>query len=281
MRSRNVLLAALIVLAAMPVARAADVVATLKPIHSLTALVMDGAGAPALLLNGAADPHSYAFRPSDAKLLVGARLVVRVGPQFEAFLTRPLATIAGSAKVLTLAAVPGMRLPDGDEHLWLDPTNAARAAAAIGRALSEIDPPHAYVYTRNAARAKDRLLALDGDLRAALAPVRDKPFVVYHDAFRGFAAHYGLRLVGAVVSGTEHTAHARALSDLARRAKAAGAVCVFTEPQFEAAEAGMLARETGARIVELDDLGAALPPGPEMYFTLMRRIAATLTGCLG
>jgi zinc transport system substrate-binding protein len=279
-RLHNILLG-LLVVACTHDARAADVLATLKPIHSLTAQAMEGVGVPALLIEGMADPHSYAFRPSDARALSGARLVVMVGPQFETFLARPLASLAPSAKVLALARVADMSLPGGDQHLWLDPTNAARAVGAIGRALAEIDPTHAYEYARNAAWARERLLALDRELRATLEPLRGKPFVVYHDALRGFAAHYGLRLVGAVVTGAEHAARARALAELARKAKAEGATCIFTAPQFEAAEAQALARETGARIWQLDELGAAIPAGPEMYFTLMRGIAATLRDCLG
>jgi len=278
-RSHNLVLALVAVALALP-AHAAEVVATLKPIHSLTAMVMGDMAAPALMIDGAADPHNYAFHPSDAKMLRDAKLVVRVGPKFETFLNGPLRTLASSATVLSLADVPGMALPDGDEHLWLDPANAALALEAIGRALAGVYPSRAAEYTRSAALAKNRVVQLDADLRAALSPVVDKPFVVYHDAFRGFAAHYRLRLLGALVSGTEHVARARTLTNLAATAKSAGAACVFTEPQFSPTEAQALAREAGASLAGLDDLGADVPAGPEMYFILMRRIAMTLTGCL-
>jgi zinc transport system substrate-binding protein len=243
-------------------------------------MAMSGVGAPALLLDGAASPHDYALRPSDARLLGAARLVVMVGPAMETFLDKPLRSLAGEARVLKLAQVADMALPQGDAHLWLDPENAGRAVLAIGRALGEVDPPHAYEYTRNAAQARERLAALDRELRRILAPVKDRPFVVAHDAFRGFAARYGLRLVGAVVAGHEHAPGARAMAALADKARAVGALCVFTVPQYEAAEARALARAIGARVAELDDLGAAIPPGPDMYFVLMRGIAASLVACL-
>jgi zinc transport system substrate-binding protein len=255
------------------------VVATVKPVHSLVAQVMEGVGAPALLLDGAADPHSYALRPSDAKMLAGAKLLVMIGPEFETFLERPLKTLAGSARVLALASVADMQMDRGDQHLWLDPENAERAVLAIGRALTEIDPARGYEYARNAARARERIAALDRELREKLAPMRDKPFIVYHDAFRNFALRYRLRLLGALVHGAQRTPAARAFAEAVREAKA-GTLCVFTEPQFAAAEAHALARETGARISELDDLGAAIPAGPEMYFTLMRTNAKNLVDCL-
>ena len=277
---------AMTILGTSAAAAAQDVVATIKPIHSLTAQVMEGIGSPVLLIDGAADPHSYALRPADAKKLGAARLVVMVGPRLEEFLDKPLKSLAGKARILQLAKVPGIMLPEDeagmpDPHLWLDPVNAARAVEAIGRALTEIDPAHGYEYTRNAAQAKDRLLALDRELRQALAPVRDKPFVVYHDAFRGLVARYGLKMTGAVLSGAEHVARARALAFLTTRGAQERPLCLFTAPQFEPSLARSISDATGARIAELDDLGAAIPKGPEMYFTLMRGIAAGLRDCLG
>ena len=277
---------AMTILGTSAAAAAQDVVATIKPIHSLTAQVMEGIGSPVLLIDGAADPHSYALRPADAKKLGAARLVVMVGPRLEGFLDKPLKSLAGKARILQLAKVPGIMLPEDeagmpDPHLWLDPVNAARAVEAIGRALTEIDPAHGYEYTRNAAQAKDRLLALDRELRQALAPVRDKPFVVYHDAFRALVARYELKMMGAVLSGAEHVARARALAFLTTRGAQERPLCLFTAPQFEPSLARSIADSTGARIAELDDLGAAIPKGPEMYFTLMRGIAAGLRDCLG
>jgi zinc transport system substrate-binding protein len=256
-RSLNVIAAALVAWCAAQASHA-QVVATIKPVHSLVAQVMEGQGAPALLIEDAADPHSYALRPSDAKALSSAKLVVMIGRDFETFLARPLASIGAQAKVLELARLGDMSLPGGDQHLWLDPENAERAVLAIGRALTEIDPARGYEYTRNAARAKERIAALDRELRETLASVRDKPFVVRHDAFRGFAQRYRLNLVGAQVAGAEHAPGARHAAELSQKARAAGARCV----------------------ARLDDLGTQIPPGPELYFVLMRGVARSLIGCL-
>jgi zinc transport system substrate-binding protein len=288
-KSHNAIVAVLALLFAHATAAAADaptVVATIRPIHSLTAQVMEGVGVPTLLIEGTADPHEYAFRPSDAKALAAARLVVMIDPEFEIFLEKPLKTLARSARVLALARVDGMALATDemgllDRHLWLDPVNAALAVEAIGRALSEVDRAHAYEYTRNAARAKDRLLALDRELRAELAPVRDVPFIVYHDAFRALVARYGLKMNGAIVSGAEHAPRARSLGFLATRAAQEPPRCIFAPPHAEPAYVGTLAQASGARVAELDDLGAAIPAGPDMYVTLMRGVVASLKGCLG
>ena len=65
-----------------------------------------------------------------------------------------------------------------------------------------------------------------------------------------------------------------------RRIADGGAVCVFSEPQFEPALVATLVAGTQARTAVLDPLGAALPAGPEAYFTMMRGLADALAGCL-
>ena len=102
--------------------QAPDVVASIPPIHSLVAQVMDGVGEPHLLVKGGQSPHTYAMRPMDAKALESADLVIWVGPEVEGFLTKPLDVLARNADVLTLIDSPGMMLlpiregGDWDEH---------------------------------------------------------------------------------------------------------------------------------------------------------------------
>ena len=94
------------------------VVASIMPLHSLASAVMQGVGAPSLLVKGAASPHGYQLRPSDAALLQEADIVFRVGPALEAFLDKSLASLAAGALVVDLIDAPGLlRLAyrDGDD----------------------------------------------------------------------------------------------------------------------------------------------------------------------
>lgn len=107
---------------------APQVVVSIKPIHSLVAAVMQGVGEPSLIVEGAASPHTYSLKPSNARALENADVVFWVGPGLEAFLEKPLDALAGEAKVVELEDAPGLvRLPfreggafeahdDGDEH---------------------------------------------------------------------------------------------------------------------------------------------------------------------
>ena len=61
-----------------PAAADLNVVVTIKPLHALVAQVMGRAGTPELLVKGAASPHTYALKPSDASRLNEADIFFRM-----------------------------------------------------------------------------------------------------------------------------------------------------------------------------------------------------------
>src|SRR5690554_4173661 len=89
---------------------APSVVASIAPVHSLVAAVMQGVGEPRLLVPGGSSPHAYALRPSDARAIESASLLVWVGPGLESFLERPIASLVRGGEVLRLVDTPGLRL---------------------------------------------------------------------------------------------------------------------------------------------------------------------------
>src|SRR5690606_26245641 len=288
---------------------APTVVTTVAPVHSITAMVMRGVAEPMLLVDPGASPHDYALRPSGAEALDRADLVVWIGPQLEGFMSRPIAALASDATLLTLAEVPGVHLhgardeedwshgqeseqshgshghhdhEDGiDPHLWLDPANGKLWAAAIADALAAADPANAAVYRANAADAQRRIEAAEAEIRTVIAPVREKPYVVFHDAYRYFEERFGTNAVGSVSLGDARkpgAAHIRRLRDKMRDE---GVVCIFTEPQFEPRLVSTLTEDTAIRVGILDPLGASLSPGSELYTTLLLDLARSLRDCLG
>jgi zinc transport system substrate-binding protein len=91
---------------------APDVVVSIKPVHSLVASIMKGVGEPSLIVEGAASPHTYTLKPSNARALENAEVVFWMGPGLEAFLEKPLEALPKNAKVVELEDVPGLtKLP--------------------------------------------------------------------------------------------------------------------------------------------------------------------------
>jgi len=292
------------------------VVVTVKPLHSLVAGVMAGVGEPDLIIRGAGSPHTYNLKPSEARLLERAQVIFWIGESLETFMEKPLAALGSNARIVAVMQVPGIMLLPGrkggaweeyegpdeadhghdapaapvnagehaaathDGHLWLDPANARIIARATAGVLGRTDPENRGRYAANADALVARIDALDAELKAALAPARDIPFVVFHDAYQYFEKSYSLRAVGSITVSAERKPGARRVKEIRGTIRSLGARCVFSEPQFSSAILGTLLEGTHTRTGTLDPLGAGLPAGPDAYFTLMRALGSSLAECL-
>ncbi len=370
-------------------AEAPEVVVSIKPLHGLTAAIMEGVAEPYLLLDGTASPHGYSLRPSDAQALSSADMVIWVGPSLETFLTASLDSLAEDAEILTASRIEGMRLlparegglwaehahdhdehghdehghdehghgddhhddehhgeehaeehhddehhgdehhghehaeehhddeHHGDEHaeehhddehhgeehadehhddehhaeahlddvrldghLWLDPRNAQHLAEAIAAKLSAQDPANAAAYQANLETLLADLQSLDARLESTLAPLQDRPFIVFHDAYQYFEDRYGLAAAGSVTVSPEHQPGARRVSELREALQDRGAVCVFAEPQFSPALLKTLAEGTDVGYGVLDPLGATVDKGPRSYQEMLGGMGDSFVECL-
>lgn len=315
-RFASLLLAIVPLLTASPTrADPPRVVVSIAPLHALVSGVMQGHGRPHLLLRGGASPHRYALRPSDARALQDADLVVWVGPMLETFLARSLAD--ADQRLLTLAETPDLRrwpvrrsdawqsaddghdhghdhdhdhgagddhgtapAADEDPHYWLDPRNAQAWVAAIKERLSALDPDGAERYRANAADYTAELGRLDEALAAQLAPLRQRPYLVFHDAYQYLERRYGLNALGSVAIASGRQPGLRHVLEIRRLLQDSGAVCLFSEPQFEPRLARRLVEDTTVRLAVLDPLGADTEPGAGHYPALMRGLGQALHDCL-
>lgn len=309
--------AATLLLAGTAIA-APSVVASTKPIHSLVASVMGDAGTPILLVKGAASPHDYALRPSDAAALENADLVFWTGPGFEMFLTDALTTLSSEAEIIALSEADGIRLlpvreggafeahdhdhhhdhdhDHGDDdhahdhahdhhdapdlHFWLDPENAALMVTDIAAVLSAADPDNAALYAANAETTRAELSALTSEIAGILEPVAAKPFIVFHDAYQYFEARFGLTLAGTVTVSPEVMPGASRIDALRAKVNELGATCVFAEPNFKPAIVNTIIEGTDARFGTLDPEASGLPEGPGLYADMLRGLATNIADCL-
>jgi zinc transport system substrate-binding protein len=282
-----------------------NVVVTIKPIHSLVATVLEGVALPTLLLDGAASPHTYALKPSDADALSNADVVIRVSENLEVFLAKALKSLPSNARLIDLERTPGLRLlpvrrsgvfdhegeneeehghthgADGrDVHFWLDPVNAIAIAENLGGQFAALDPDHADRYSANVVKLKTKLAVLDRELRNKLSPYSGKPFIVFHDVTQYLERRYGLHSLGAITLSPELEPGAKRLTAIRAKIAEAKILCAFSEPQFPPKLVGVLTEGTQVRHGVIDEIGATIPPGPEQYFALLRADAKALASCL-
>ena len=318
--------------AAIAASAAADtsvrVVATIKPLHSLVSAVMAGLGEPHLIMRGAATPHTFSLRPSDAAVLANAQVIFLIGESMETSLIGPIDSLAGNAQVIALSEARdliqrplrvgarfeahghvnddehGRHEEDSEEHsekeevshgeddhdsheqgefdmhIWLDPVNAGVMVRTIAATLSRVDPENAAGYTANAVALLQRLDALGAQISREVAPIRGKPFIVFHDAYRHFEDRFGLTAVGSAVVSADRPPGARRILELRNKVRELGVTCVLTEPQFEPRLVNVIIEGTPARAGAVDPLGVAITSGPQLYFSLLRNMAASFRDCL-
>lgn len=289
------------------------VVVTSKPIHSLVAGVMTGVAAPAVLVDGATSPHTYAAKPSDAQKVNSADVVFRVSEGLEPFTGKVFKALPKTVQAVSLAETNGMTLlpkrtggefeadshagkghDDGhkhgskagaekggsDSHVWLDPANAGVMVGRIAEVLGARYPEHAAKFRDNAAALKARIDELATELETGLKPHAGKPFVVLHDGYQYAEKRFGLTAVGAITVSPDVPPSAKRLTELRKKISKLDAVCVFAEP-YESGLVRTVAEGTKAKVGALDPEGQGLPAGPDLYFALMRNLAAGFKSCFG
>lgn len=279
-------------------AEAPVVVADIPPVHSLVARVMAGVGEPVLLLDGTASPHGGSLRPSQARALAGADLVVWTGAALTPWLDAAIP--AGGLALLEAEGTHRLDLREGgglhdghddhdhghehghgeavDPHAWLDPVNGQFWLGIVAEALSRIDPPNAALYAANAAAGAREIDAVRERIVALLGPVSDRRFAVAHDAFHYFEERFGLEAVTALTAGDGDEAGPRRVRTVRARLTEGDIACLFAEPGDRASE--RLVRGTPVRVARLDQLGARLTPGAALYPALLEGMAREMATCL-
>lgn len=293
-----------------------NVVVTIKPIHSLVAQVMHGVGEPTLLVEGSASPHSFSLKPSQVAAINRATVFFRVSEWLEPFTGKVARALPSTVELVTLMDAPDLKLLPrrstgtfephehagehdhvrdhdhdhedthrhkaevSDSHIWLDPQNAKLLVSHIAHVLSRHYPAHAAEFTANAAAARARIDALAAELESELRPVRDRPFIVFHDAYQYFDTRFALNAVGSITVSPDVRPSAKRLSELRRRIRSLKAACVFAEPMYQPRLVQAVIEGTDARSGSLDPEGMLLTPGSDLYEKLMRNLAADLNRCL-
>ena len=292
-----------------------QILTSIKPLQLIAAAIQDGQGEPQVLLPPGASPHYFVLRPSDAKRLDKANLFYWIGPDLENFLPRLLEK--RSKLSVAVQNLPELHLQYfGDEHqhahtaahghtdqhkqhadnlvehdhahqpgavdahLWLLPENAQVIAARISADLSAHDPDNATVYAENLLAFSQRLEALDQQLKTELAPIQDKSFFVFHEAFNYFEQAYGLKHAGVFAISHELQSGAKHVSQMRARLQQAGPSCVFSEPPMQPRLAHTLAEGLPVTLAELDALGSNLPVSAQAYEQLLKNLAAQFSACL-
>ena len=222
-----------------------------------------------------ASPENYAPTPQAMEQLSRSRLYFSIGvPAEQSGILPRLNQVNAQMKVVDLAArvdqvYPAREFSPGekDPHRWLSPRRAVEMVKCIYEELAALDPDHADVFRQNAGAYQSQLEQLDAQIRASLAGVGGRTFIVYHPAFGYFADDYGLKMIALEEEGKQATSeNLQAVIDAARKENIK---VVFYQAEMDSKQAKTLARELGGQA----ELVAPLAPN---YIENLRQTAQVL-----
>ena len=290
-----------------------NVVTTIKPLHSLISNVMKGVGELSLIIEGTSNPHNFVLKPSHAKLLEDADIIFWIGEDLEAFMEKPLSSLAKDAEKISfieLGTIEKLKFRednifehddhedhddhDGhkedehddhdehnhgefDAHLWLDPVNAKKMVIEISHELSELDPANKNTYMANADKTIEDLDRLIKEVNRSLS--KDISYVVFHDAYQYFEKRFGVTSAGALTLNPDVLPGAKQIIDIQNLIKEKNIKCIFSEPQYNPKIIETLANDTNILTGTMDPLGANLDSGATMYIKLIMNIANSIKNC--
>jgi len=286
----------------------ADIVASIKPVGFIASAIADGVTPVEVLLPDGASEHDYALRPSDVKRLQNADLVVWVGPEMEAFMTKSAASLPEkkNLEIVQISGVKPLLLRGGEDddhhdhddaehdhdeahhhhhgefnmHLWMSPEIAKKTAVAIHGKLLELMPQDKAKLDANLQHFEAELADTDKRIISQLAPVKNKGYFVFHDAYTYFEKHYGLSPTGHFTVNPEIQPGAQRLHQIRTQLVEKKAVCVFAEPQFRPAVIDAVARGTQVRKGTLDPLGTDISLGKDSYVKFLSQLSSQYETCL-
>lgn len=250
------------------------------------------------LVPAGGDAHVYQAKPSDAKTLQSAQLVVINGLGFEGWMERLVrssgykGTFVVATKGIKALAAPheehhghhhGHKHSNVDPHAWQDVENVITYVRNIRDGLIQIDPARKTSYDERAKAYVAQLEALHGSIKTQLSSVpRDqRKLITSHEAFRYYADAYDVDFYAAQGMNTEAQPSAKTVAKLIENIKAKKVKVLFFDTLSDQRLVQRIASETGASFggtLYADALSVSPPAAT--YITMMQHNTQQLVSAL-
>ena len=254
------------------------VIATITPLADFARQVGEARVDVTLLLPAGASPHTFEPTPKTVQELSKAKIFIRIGAGLEFWADKLVSAATRDVTIVTCSdGIPlikgeghyrGHAVFNVDPHIWLDPIICIKIIKKIENAFSRADPSNSSYYKKNASEYIAKLTSLHREISEKVRTFRTKEYITFHSAWNYFSKRYGLRVAGVIEEGPGKEPSARHIGEILRLLKGPKTKVVFAEPQSSTRIAEVIAKEAGAQVLILDDLGGQ--KGRETYLDLMR-----------
>lgn len=215
--------------------------------------------------------HDYAVTPDDMKNLEGAQFLIINGVGMESFLDKvtrqmPNMKIIEASKGIQL--IKGKGEAGDNPHVWVSISNAVIQVDNIGKQLAALDPDNSVKYKANTQKYIGRLEAERDKMHKALDGIKNRDIITFHEAFPYFAKEFNLNIAGVIEREPGSEPGAKELDTTINIIERLKVKALFAEPQYPAAVAETIARETGAKVYFLDPAVTG-PMDADAYINIM------------
>jgi len=259
-----------------------EVFATLKPIHSLLANLMKGAGEPKLLIKEKT-PLEYKPSAQDLEAVKNADLVVWMGPELEASLAPALKDKANAFEMLSyedFKILPQRNdMERRDPHIWLDVRNAEVMVDILYEKLVSVDADNTKTYALNRKLLKRDIAKLDRRFEFGFRAVAAGQSWLYHDTQQYFEQSYAFKVRDILAPRAGAEADTANMLQMRAKLNALGKVCFFVEEGLTQKNLSFALDGTGAKVSTLKSFGLSFKPGPALYKEMMTYNFNTIADC--
>lgn len=226
--------------------------------------------------------HDYSLTPNDMKNLESADYFVVNGAGMESFMDKVLAQMPNLKIIEASKYIPlikGVGDIGDNPHLWVSISNCILQVRNIEAQLSQLDTAHAAQYKANADAYVNELEALKSKMHKVLDKLPNRDIITFHEAFPYFAQEFSLNIVDVIEREPGSEPSARELADTIDKVNSLHIKALFAEPQYPAAAAETIAKETGSTVYTLDPAVSG-PDDPDAYIDIMENNLQVLTEAL-
>lgn len=139
-----------------------------------------------------------------------------------------------------------------DPHIWTTPKNAIQMARNICSAFCQMDSEHSDVYQHNLVELEKVIMQTDSSIRQLCAQGIQKSFAIYHPSLTYFSEDYGIQQISIEEGGKEPSP--AQMKQLVQRCRENEVKTIFIQTEFNRQNAETLAKEIGAKLVEINPL---------------------------
>jgi zinc transport system substrate-binding protein len=228
--------------------------------------------------------HDYNLKTGDMKKVEDADIFVVNGAGMETFIEK-LATMQPNLKLVVaskgLSLLKDKVTGKANAHIWVSVKGSSEQVSNIADQLGVLDPEHANMYRSNAEKYIYKLNNLDKEMHAELDDLKYKNIVTFHEAFDYFADEFNLKVKAVMELDPGSEPEARELAGIIDIVKQDNVKALFTEPQYASNIAMIVARETEAKVYELDPVVTGEANGDkDAYIRTMQKNTRTLKEAL-